>query len=276
MPKHLPSTLGIIALFVASTALGAERSELEKSTVKAATDCVAEAALNNPNITTLYRQNRLKEVTDWIVLKSNACDNPLRSMRLLHDRIYGEGTGREFERGDYLADLPRAVRVRIGDEVEKRIASESRNDPLRSYATPFARSGPSFRPKKPEPLAKYTALECVPIETVHTDRRDPIYKIIVTISFDGDWQPEDMTVSHYAASGTSYNRAEQYTRSNLAHTPGKADYYWTGTWIKNSAVTMKGHLIRTTDNKWTYSEQTFKYGRQDYGMSSICHTVEPE
>jgi SH3-like domain-containing protein len=34
-------------------------------------------------------------------------------MRLLHDRLYGEGTGRIFLRGDYLADLPRAVGERI-------------------------------------------------------------------------------------------------------------------------------------------------------------------
>jgi hypothetical protein len=86
---------------------------LESATVKAATDCVAKVALNNPNITTLYREDRLNEVTDWIVLRSSACDSPLRAMRLLHDRLYGEGTGRIFLRGDYLADLPRAVGERI-------------------------------------------------------------------------------------------------------------------------------------------------------------------
>ena len=34
-------------------------------------------------------------------------------MRLLHDRLYGEGTGQAFLRGDYLADLPRAVGERL-------------------------------------------------------------------------------------------------------------------------------------------------------------------
>jgi hypothetical protein len=34
-------------------------------------------------------------------------------MRLLHDRLYGEGTGQVFLRGDYLADLPRAVGERL-------------------------------------------------------------------------------------------------------------------------------------------------------------------
>jgi hypothetical protein len=105
--------------------LGTARSALESASVKAATDCVAPAALNNPEITTLYQENRLKEVTNWIVLRSNACDNPLTAMRLLHDRIYGQGTGQTFLRGDYLDDLPRAVGERIKVEVLRRIVQNS-------------------------------------------------------------------------------------------------------------------------------------------------------
>jgi hypothetical protein len=113
MIKYLPATLGIAAVLIASSALAKERSALESASVKAASDCVAAAALNNPNITTLYRENRLSEVTNWIVLQSSACDNQLTAMRLLHDRLYGEGTGQAFLRGDYLADLPRAVGERL-------------------------------------------------------------------------------------------------------------------------------------------------------------------
>jgi hypothetical protein len=120
MSKFLPATLGIAAILVASTSLAKERSALESASVKAATDCVAKAALNNPNITALYREDRLDEVTNWIVLRSNACDNPLRAMRLLHDRLYGEGAGRRFLRGAYLADLPRAVGERIRAEILQR------------------------------------------------------------------------------------------------------------------------------------------------------------
>src|ERR1700738_611771 len=105
MSNFLSATLAIAAMLIASTAMATERSELEKSSIKATTDCVPAAALNNPNITTFYRQNRLKKVTDWIVLKSDACDNPLRAMRMLHDRIYGAGTGRRFLFGDFLDDL---------------------------------------------------------------------------------------------------------------------------------------------------------------------------
>ena len=120
MSKYLPATLGLAAMLLASTALAKERSALESASVKAATDCVATAALKDPNITTLYREDRLDEVTDRIVLHSSVCDNPLRAMRLLHDRLYGQGTGRTFLRGDYLADLPRAVRERIRVEVARR------------------------------------------------------------------------------------------------------------------------------------------------------------
>jgi hypothetical protein len=127
MSKYLPISLVVGALLIAFPAFAKERSELEKSTIKAATDCVAAAALNNPSIVKLYQQNRLKEVTDWIVLKSDACDNPLRVVRLLHDKIYGDGTGRNFLLGAYLADLPRAVNERIKNEIEKTVPSSAEN-----------------------------------------------------------------------------------------------------------------------------------------------------
>src|SRR5215510_8480702 len=182
MHRYVPATLGIAAVLMASTALAKERSALESASVKAASDCVAAAALKDPNIVTLYRENRLKEVTNRIVLRSSACDSPLTAMRLLHDRLYGAGTGRTFLLGDYLADLPRAVRERIGGEVAKRIASESGDDAAKGYAMHngledrgTVPSRPSFRPAAPEPLEKYTSLECVPVQATDNDRRDPIY-----------------------------------------------------------------------------------------------------
>jgi hypothetical protein len=130
MSTYLPATLGIAVMLIASTAVAKERSALESASVKAATDCIAAVALNNPKITTLYRDDRLNEVTDWIVLRSSACDNPLNAMRLLHDRLYGEGTGRIFLRGDYLADLPRAVGERIKIEVARRMPPPGNAGPL--------------------------------------------------------------------------------------------------------------------------------------------------
>ena len=53
MSKYLPATLGIAAMLIASTALARERSALESSSVKAASELRPAAALYNPNITTL-------------------------------------------------------------------------------------------------------------------------------------------------------------------------------------------------------------------------------
>jgi hypothetical protein len=85
----------------------------------------AAAALNNPNITTLYREN-----TGSRRLRTGSFSNrALPAMRLLYDRLYGAGTGRIFLLlGDYFADFPRAVGGRIGGEVAKRIGSESGDD----------------------------------------------------------------------------------------------------------------------------------------------------
>src|SRR5262249_42875121 len=142
----------------ASTALAKERSALESVSVKAASDCVGAAALKDPNIVTLYRENRLKEVTNRIVLRSSACENQLTAMRLLHDLLYGAGTGRTFLLGDSLADFPRAVAERIRGEVAKRIETEYGDDALKDYAMHNASEDkdivpprPSFRPALPEP-----------------------------------------------------------------------------------------------------------------------------
>jgi hypothetical protein len=59
MSKYLPA----VTLLAGPAPAG---SELEvTSIIKAASDCVATAAVSNPNITTIYQQNRLKSVTDW-------------------------------------------------------------------------------------------------------------------------------------------------------------------------------------------------------------------
>jgi hypothetical protein len=145
MSNYLPATLGIAAMLIASTSLAQARSELEKSNIKAATDCVAAAALNNSQITTLYRENRLREVTNWVVLRSSACDNSLNAMRLLHDRLYGQGTGQTFLRGDYLDDLPRAVGERIKVEVLRRIVQQS-NELRTGKATSWDGVAPAILP----------------------------------------------------------------------------------------------------------------------------------
>jgi len=162
MTRYFPAALGITAMLLASTASATARSALESASVKAATDCVAEAALNNSEITTFYQQNRLNEVTNWIVLRSSACDNPLNAMRLLHDQIYGQGTGRTFLRGDYLDDLPRAVGERIKVEVLRRIVQKS-NAISGSNATASGGVAPMPPPSNRATIPGVTAPEQKPI-----------------------------------------------------------------------------------------------------------------
>lgn len=166
MRKYLPVAIGIAAMLLAGPVLAKKRSPLEAATVKAASDCVAAAALNNPKITELYQQNKLKSVTDWIVLKSDACENQLTAMRLLHDRLYGAGTGRAFLLGDYLADLPRAVDERIRVEVENLIAG--RDPPVVAHG---GDEGTTLRVKKIDPndvlmIREYPTSESRVIDTI--------------------------------------------------------------------------------------------------------------
>ena len=153
MWKYLPATLGLAVILVGSTALAKPRSELEIASIKAASDCIAAAALNNPNITTLYRENRLKEATNWIVLQSKACANQLTAMRLLHEQLYGRGTGQAFLFGPYLDDLPRAVRERIHADVQNRIVLEAESEDSFGKAKPNTHV-PSGQLSQPPIVAK--------------------------------------------------------------------------------------------------------------------------
>jgi hypothetical protein len=95
-------------------------------------------------------------------------------MRLLHDQLYGQGTGRTFLRGDYLDDLPRAVGERIKVEVLRRVVQKS-NDIGGSYGTPSVAVAPTPPPSStiatlpsgmapaPKPIIKGTELRVVQV-----------------------------------------------------------------------------------------------------------------
>jgi hypothetical protein len=107
------TTIAIAAIGVLLATPAIARGKLEVAVVKAATDCVAAAARENPKIGELSRRlSTLKKITNEILL-SDACKNQLEAMRLLHDKLYGRGTGRVFLLGDYRDDLPRAVQERL-------------------------------------------------------------------------------------------------------------------------------------------------------------------
>jgi hypothetical protein len=130
-----------------------------------------------------------------------------------------------------------------------------------------------FRPRaKSEPLPEVLNLECGIIQTEGIKKdEDPIYKIMIYLTLDDRRNPTGLTVTHVSVSGKMYTRDEQYTNAILTNTPGKTEYFWSGTMAKNKSYTMKGTLVRTADNKWYYTEQQFSKGKQTFTIRSACH-----
>jgi len=89
-------------------------------TVRAVTDCIARGIAASPTAVNYARQE------NWLeAVKSTAEECRSFGNRLIaeHDRLYGPGTGKTFVEGPYAADLPRAVKARIGPQIA-RVAAE--------------------------------------------------------------------------------------------------------------------------------------------------------
>jgi hypothetical protein len=127
-----------------------------------------------------------------------------------------------------------------------------------------------FRRSEPTPVPQSPSLECAIIRATEHDRRDPIYKITVSITLDDSGTLQEMLVQHSAASGTTYVRSEQYTQANIWQTPGREEWYWRG---RRGQNTMLGELWHTADGRWFYSETLTVNGRLDYQMLSLCHLI---
>ena len=122
----------------------------------------------------------------------------------------------------------------------------------------------AFEPQKEAPLGEYVSLECAITKTSdHGRDADPIYKIDVELALTPRAQPTSLVVEHVSANGRRYSRDEQYTRSNLTFTPGRIEYYWNGTMLRNPAVTMRGSLWRNTSG-WFYSEDQYRGGTKSF------------
>jgi hypothetical protein len=106
---------------------------------------------------------------------------------------------------------------------------------------------------------------------------DPIYKINIVLSFNDDNKLSEMTVTHTAVSGKSYQRSDQYTNSSLIKTPDKLEIYWRGYWRKDSSVLMLGHFwYEDSDRRWYYQELQSKNGYPQNSMTAICNSIEGE
>jgi hypothetical protein len=139
----------------------------------------------------------------------------------------------------------------------------------------LANAQSSFHPPAVTTVEHDIVLECVPTHASAEDH-DRIYKISVAMAENDLGLPTDLVVVHYATSGATYNRADQYGQSELNKVPGQPIYYWTGVLNKSRLVTMKGTLSFLQKGHPTYSEEGFGSGRRSYWMMSTCHAVLPE
>jgi len=103
----------------------AQKRRLHLPYVRAATDCYARAIASNVAALDMAREGRWY---DALTATQGVCTQPLLAMAREHDRIYGAGTGVEFFKGPYVADLPRALSTRLKGDIERRTAELARAD----------------------------------------------------------------------------------------------------------------------------------------------------
>src|SRR4051794_8417998 len=85
--------------------------------VRATTDCLAHGIVASPRALEHARAENWREAVKII----HADCIPLgRTLIAEHDRLFGTGTGEQFVAGPYAADLPRALKARIGSEIARR------------------------------------------------------------------------------------------------------------------------------------------------------------
>ena len=85
----------------------------------AATDCIARQSLDHPGILEAYRADNLRAVTDSVW---SQCQTEIDYLSKEYAYLHGFGTGWVFVDGPYREDVPRAVKERIKDEIERRFA----------------------------------------------------------------------------------------------------------------------------------------------------------
>src|SRR5215207_2406195 len=138
----------VLATALVSVSLPAlARSELSDArkwkvllpTVRAVTDCIARGIAASPTALNYARQE------NWLeAVKSTAEECRSFGNRLIaeHDRLYGPGTGKTFVEGPYAADLPRAVKARIGPQIARVAAEPAEVEP--EAAQPTAAEKPAL------------------------------------------------------------------------------------------------------------------------------------
>jgi hypothetical protein len=122
-------------------------------TVRASTDCIARAIVASPTARGHARQEKWDDAVNII---SDDCKSFRSRLVAEHDRLYGPGTGKRFLEGPYAADLPRALKARIGVQLE-RLAAEPAHPEGRLEAAEAGTSAPAdagATARLPKPAAK--------------------------------------------------------------------------------------------------------------------------
>src|SRR3954470_16831924 len=107
--------------------------------VRATTDCLAHGIVASPPALEHARAENWREAVRTI----HADCIPLgRTLIAEHDRLFGTVTGERFVAGPYAADLPRALKARIGSEIARQAEEPVTADKEpASAATPETKAG---------------------------------------------------------------------------------------------------------------------------------------
>ena len=113
------------------------------------------------------------------------------------------------------------------------------------------------------------ALECGATKSVPADDDpDPIFRTRIARAVTGE-----IVVVHYAASGETYVRNDQY-RDLKFWSAGKTDN-WSGVSIKRPDWTMVGRLQMDKTDRWAeYVEKLYQGGKLQSASTSVCRFID--
>jgi hypothetical protein len=111
------------------------------------------------------------------------------------------------------------------------------------------------------------ALECGAAKSTPPDAdTDPIYKTKIAVT------DKVILVVHYAASGETYIRNEQYRDQRFWRQEGTDN--WSGVSVKRPDLTMVGSIRMDKGGKWVeYIEKLFREGKLDTTIVSVCRPI---
>src|SRR3954466_10993655 len=149
----------LVSLALPALARG-ELSETQKRkallpAVRATTECIAQEILRSPTALSYARQNKWFETVQSM---PEACKAFGSTLIFEHDRLYGPGTGKAFVENPYASDLPRALKARIGPEMQRQAAESAKAEEAPAPAaatteTPMQVPAPALLPREPAEAA---------------------------------------------------------------------------------------------------------------------------